>query len=395
MSNTALSSARRRRTGPAAGTAVLPQQQQQQQAQMQRLMEMQRQKQLLQQQQQQQPAPPLAHPSPLVQQPQPPYTQRMLPPQLQQPPQQPLPQMQRSPLITQNVKADTPVPPGYIKLLLPNGVYQMESVETGSVNFPYGEPHLTPTLILRNHDLDIIKLQGYHNDISNQLAHLTTMVTRNSGNGSGISNGSSMPQVPAPGGSIGSGSGSGSGSGLDETLGGDVEEHEIVFDEAIIHKITENTAFIANTVSQIMQNTNLSDLVTEVDVLKTENRELRSILNSQHEMMNGMNALLFNLLNKMHSSSASVQSAASSSPESEQPDVSYAHDAHEYKDDCENNHDSEMLYSIKEETETESESNGIHVSIQEQPSNAVEASTVQDAAAGADDDASIPRDWLP
>jgi hypothetical protein len=52
-----------------------------------------------------------------------------------------------------------------------------------------------------------------------------------------------------------------------------------------------------------MQNTNLSELVTEVSAVKTENRELRSILNSQHEMMNAMNVLLFKLLNKMHSSS--------------------------------------------------------------------------------------------
>jgi len=40
--------------------------------------------------------------------------------------------------------------------------------------------------------------------------------------------------------------------------------------------------------------------VTEVNAVKTENRELRSILNSQHEMMNGMNALLFRLLNEQH-----------------------------------------------------------------------------------------------
>jgi hypothetical protein len=82
--------------------------------------------------------------------------------------------------------------------------------------------------------------------------------------------------------------------------GMDMEEHEIVFDEAVIHKIVENQSFIANTVSHIMQNTNLSELVTEVNAIKTENRELRSILNSQHEMMNGMNALLFTLLNQMH-----------------------------------------------------------------------------------------------
>jgi hypothetical protein len=186
----------------------------------------------------------------------------------------------------QIVKADTPVPPGFVKLLSPTGVYRLESVETGSINFPFAEPHLAPTIILRNHDFDIMKLQGYHNDISNQLAHLTTMVTRSAG-GTTVNPHSDDHD-------------DGNNTGEGDELGMDMEEHEIVFDEAVIHKITENRTFIANTVSHIMQNTNLAELVTEVNAVKTENRELRSILNSQHEMMNGMNALLFTLLNKMH-----------------------------------------------------------------------------------------------
>jgi hypothetical protein len=256
MSNTALSSARRRRTGQAV--PVMAATTQQQQLQQQRLLEIQRQKQLLSQQQ----APSQPQPQ------QSPYTQRM------QAPMQRIPTPQ-----VQIVKADTPVPPGYIKLLMPNGAYQMESVETGSINFPYSEPHLAPTLILRNHDLDIIKLQGYHNDVSNQLAHLTTLVTRAS-NQAGVT-------VTV---------------NEEDDANDGIEEQEIMFDEAVIHKITENPAFIANTVSHIMQNTNLSELVTEVNAIKTENRELRSILNSQHDMMNAMNLLIFNLLNKIHSS---------------------------------------------------------------------------------------------
>ena len=175
------------------------------------------------------------------------------------------------------MKADTTVPPGYVKLLTSGGIYHMESVETGTVNFPYGEPHLAPTIILRNHDLDIIRLQGYYNDTTNQISHLTTMVSRNK---------SAVDTVDTVTAS--------------EFASSDMEEHEIVFDEAIIHKITENRDFIASTVSHIMQNTNLSDLVSEVDSLKNENKDIRSLLKSQQEMMNGMNTLLFTLLNKMH-----------------------------------------------------------------------------------------------
>jgi len=265
----------------------------QQQQQQQRLLEIQRQKQLVPQQLQQMQQ---------MQQSQPPYTQRMQAAPMQAPmqsvpmqsvPMQSVPMqsvpMQRVPTPQpQIVKADTPVPPGHIKLLMPNGLYQMESVETGSINFPYAEPHLAPTLILRNHDLDIIKLQGYHNDVSNQLAHLTTLVSRVN---------TQTPNLPPN-----------NVTEAENDDDGGIEEQEIVFDEAVIHKITENPAFIANTVSHIMQNTNLSELVTEVNVVKSENRELRSILNSQHEMMNAMNLLLFKLLNKMHSSCSSSSS---------------------------------------------------------------------------------------
>ena len=283
MSNTALSSARRRRTGPPPSmpSSMMPQQQQQQQqqsvqqAQMQRLVELQRHRQMQEQQQQQQQQQQLQQQSPMN-----PYTQRA--PLLQQQQQRPI-----QPVVPQIVKADTPVPPGFVKLLSPNGVYRLESVETGSINFPFAEPHLAPTIILRNHDFDIMKLQGYHNDISNQLAHLTTMVTRSAGGATVNPHSDDILDGD-------------DGNGQGDELGMDMEEHEIVFDEAVIHKITENRTFIANTVSHIMQNTNLAELVTEVNAVKTENRELRSILNSQHEMMNGMNALLFTLLNKMH-----------------------------------------------------------------------------------------------
>ena len=350
MSNTALSSARRRRTGPAAPVMAATTQQQQQ-LQQQRLLEIQRQKQLLVQ-----PQSPLQH----MQTPQPqqtPYTQRTQAP-MQAPIQRiPTPQVQI-------VKADTPVPPGYIKLLMPNGVYQMESVETGSINFPYAEPHLAPTLILRNHDLDIIKLQGYHNDVSNQLAHLTTLVTR--ANSNPVRNDIST-----------TGTGIDVDAAVDAEDDGGIEEQEIVFDEAVIHKITESPAFIANTVSHIMQNTNLSELVTEVNSVKTENRELRSILNSQHEMMNAMNLLLFKLLNKMHSSSGDhvedepvesgmgVAHTAQQEPESSQV-------SQEYKEN-------EPLSTITEE-DVCSSSSSPNVNTETVPPETSE---------------NIPRDWLP
>ena len=354
MSNTALSSARRRRTGPAApvmAATTQQQQQQQQQLQQQRLLEIQRQKQLLQPQQPQQPQVPS------------PYTQRMQAPM--QTPMQRIPTPQ-----VQIVKADTPVPPGYIKLLMPNGVYQMESVETGSINFPYAEPHLAPTLILRNHDLDIIKLQGHHNDVSNQLAHLTTLVTRATSNPVRTDIGST-----GVGGEVGA-------AVVDAEDDSGIEEQEIVFDEAVIHKITENPAFIANTVSHIMQNTNLSELVTEVNAVKTENRELRSILNSQHEMMNAMNLLLFKLLNKMHSSSSSDDNVSETEVVTQSEIVTReSGEQEEYKEN-------EPLSTIEEEAEDASQSSIVTVNIEPVPEPVPEHEPQEKSE-------NIPRDWIP
>jgi hypothetical protein len=317
MSNMALSSARRRRTGPpvnqsqvqAQAQPQLQQQTQLQQAQMQRLMEIQKQRQ--QQQQPQQPQP----------QSQFPYTQRPFSAPPVQPQLSPFQSVQpQSPLShsrpIQIVKADTVVPPGYVKILSPNGVYHMESVETGSINFPYAEPHLAPTIILRNHDLDIIKLQGQHNDMSNQLTHLTTIMNRTSASASASAS-ASTSNVSSTGtnfstNDISNTTTNSSALLSDQAMAMEMEEHEIIFDEAVINKITENPGFISNTVNHIMQNTNLSDMLSQVEIIKTENRELRSILNSQHEMMNAMNSLLFTLLNKMH-----MQTSSESSTETE------------------------------------------------------------------------------
>jgi hypothetical protein len=50
-------------------------------------------------------------------------------------------------------------------------------------------------------------------------------------------------------------------------------------------------------VENIMRNTNLSELVNEIEPIKSENRELRSLVLSQQEMLNGMNALMFKIMN--------------------------------------------------------------------------------------------------
>ena len=284
MSNTALSSARRRRAIPPP--APISQQQQQ------RMMEMQRQ----QQPQPQQLQPPqnmggIAGIGPYTQRPisappAPPHQQRPLIQQLQQP--QP-----------QFIKPGSAIPPGYIQTIHANGLPQIECVETGTVNFPYGEAPLPPIIILRNHDKQLIQLEGQNNDFANQLAHITSRISSLQGQGQsqGQSQGqgqdNKQPQQPQ--------------QAQDQTS--DASEYDTEpqgqgqaeFSDDFISDLTSNREFILNVVENIMKNTNLSDLVNEIEPIKAENRELKSLVLSQQEMMNGMNALLFNLLNRVHS----------------------------------------------------------------------------------------------
>ena len=154
---------------------------------------------------------------------------------------------------------------------------QIECVETGTVNFPYGEAPLPPILILRNHDIQLMKFEGHNNDAANQFTHITSRI-----------------------------------NSLEALLDGNIrnhdheDEYEKEEDEEQQQQqqqqqgdeIINNKSFILNVVETIMKNTNLADLVNEIEPIKAENKELRSLVMSQQEMMNGMNLLLFNLLNR-------------------------------------------------------------------------------------------------
>jgi hypothetical protein len=201
-----------------------------------------------------------------------PYTQRPISQQQQQ--QQP-----------QFIKPGSAIPPGYIQTIHANGLPQIECVETGTVNFPYGEAPLPPIIILKNHDKQLIQLEGQNNDIANQLAHITSRISSLQGQGQGQGQGQDNKHQS---------------SGASEEC--DTEPREpgqAEFSDDFITDLTNNREFILNVVENIMKNTNLSDLVNEIEPIKAENRELRSLVLSQQEMMNGMNSLLFNLLNRI------------------------------------------------------------------------------------------------
>ena len=187
---------------------------------------------------------------------------------LSQPPSQP-----------QFIKPGSAVPPGYVQTIHANGMPQIECVETGTINFPYGEAPLPPIIILRNHDKQLLQIDGQQNDFANQLAHITSRISAFEGN-------------------VNSANHSNANAG-----------EELAIDDEFINELTGNRLFISGAVESIMKNTNLSDMVNEIEPIKAENRELRSLLLSQQEMLNGMNSLLFNLLNANANANANANTS--------------------------------------------------------------------------------------
>ena len=56
--------------------------------------------------------------------------------------------------------------------------------------------------------------------------------------------------------------------------------------------------FINGIVDNIMTNSNLSEIIEQIDVVQNENRELRELLDAQQKTINEMNAMLLKLFSQ-------------------------------------------------------------------------------------------------
>ncbi len=61
--------------------------------------------------------------------------------------------------------------------------------------------------------------------------------------------------------------------------------------------IVEDSNFISKVVDNILTNTNLSDIINQIEPLQKENESLRSLINSQQKTLNELSALVMKLLN--------------------------------------------------------------------------------------------------
>ena len=64
--------------------------------------------------------------------------------------------------------------------------------------------------------------------------------------------------------------------------------------------------FVSGIVDNIMTNSNLSEIIEQIDVVQNENRELRELLHAQQKTMNEMNVMLLKLFSQSMNQSAPI-----------------------------------------------------------------------------------------
>jgi hypothetical protein len=68
--------------------------------------------------------------------------------------------------------------------------------------------------------------------------------------------------------------------------------------EQIKPALMADTDFVSGIVDNIMTNSNLSEIIEQIDVVQTENRELRELLHTQQKTINEMNLMLLKLFSQ-------------------------------------------------------------------------------------------------
>jgi hypothetical protein len=71
--------------------------------------------------------------------------------------------------------------------------------------------------------------------------------------------------------------------------------------DSIKQALVSDPEFVNGIVDSIMNNSNLSEIIEQIDVVQTENRELRELLYAQQKTINEMNIMLLKMFAQNHS----------------------------------------------------------------------------------------------
>ena len=134
---------------------------------------------------------------------------------------------------------------------------------------------LPPNILFKLHHDELLNQDAMINDYSNRLQMLTNRVDKiERGVGGGNSSNTSA-QNPV----------SNSYLSSDSDLSNDV------------NGLASNTDFIAKVLDNILTNTNLSDIINQIEPLQKENESLRALIHSQQTTLNELSTLVMKLIN--------------------------------------------------------------------------------------------------
>ena len=129
---------------------------------------------------------------------------------------------------------------------------------------------LPPNVLFKLHHDELLNMDAILNEHSNKIQMLTNRVDKGAGAGAGSSGGSNTVS-----------------DGSNKTG----ERDNFSYD-----KLVNNTDFITKILDNILTNTNLSDIINQIEPLQKENESLRSLLNSQQTTLNELSGLVMKLI---------------------------------------------------------------------------------------------------
>lgn len=121
---------------------------------------------------------------------------------------------------------------------------------------------LPPNVLFKLHHDELLHMDAVLNEHSNRIQMLSNRLDKGAGAGSVSYNG-------------------------DDTSSRNITEYD---------SLVNNTAFITKLLDNILTNTNLSDIINQIEPLQKENESLRALLNSQQTTLNELSGLVMKLL---------------------------------------------------------------------------------------------------
>ena len=131
---------------------------------------------------------------------------------------------------------------------------------------------LPPNVLFKLHHDELLNMDAILNEHSNKIQLLTNRIERGATGGSA--------------GATNTVSENGSSDSNKTSVNGDFS----------YDKLVNNTVFITKILDNILTNTNLSDIINQIEPLQKENESLRALLNSQQTTLNELSGLVMKLL---------------------------------------------------------------------------------------------------